>query len=344
MGSAYDDLGFSADWLVVDLMPKDPTQWTRELVQLCDPARPTTMVAGGPGRRRFEFMLLAGETKAEMNNVDTAWRLLAPHGWTADNADLQRHAVYTFRGCVARQWRQGRLMLAGDAAHLMPPFAGQGLCAGLRDSAALGWRLDQLLRGNADDSVLDSYGPERSAHVRRFIDFSIMLGGVICILDAEAAAGRDAFLLGPGKQQEDRYPGSSLPPSPQLRAGDAHAGELSPQGRVRQGERAGRLDEVAGRGFVLLGVDADPATALSAAQRQFLDRIGARVLRVVAGAGADSDAQAGAGALQDSDGVYRQWLGQLRQPAVLVRPDFYVFGAGTAPALVDALQDSLQGG
>lgn len=89
----------------------------------------------------------------------------------------------------------------------MPPFAGQGLCAGLRDCAALGWRLDQVLRGHAEASVLDSYGPERSAHVRRFIDFSIMLGAVICILDAEAAAGRDAFLLGPGKQQDDRYPG-----------------------------------------------------------------------------------------------------------------------------------------
>ena len=288
-------------------------------------------------------MLLAGETKAEMNNVNTAWRLLAPHGWTADNAGLQRHAAYTFRGCVASPWRQGRLMLAGDAAHLMPPFAGQGLCAGLRDSAALGWRLDQLLRGNADDSVLDGCGPERSAHVRGFIDFSIMLGGVICILDAEAAAGRDAFLLGPGKQQQDRYPGSSLPPSPQLRAGDAQAGELSPQGRVRQGERAGRFDEVAGRGFVLLGVDADPAAALSAAQRQFLDRIGARVLRLVAGAGADGDAQGDAGTLQDSAGVDRQWLAQLGTPAVLVWPDFYVFGAGAAPALVEALKASLCG-
>lgn len=287
-------------------------------------------------------MRLAGETKAEMNNIDSAWRLLAPHGWSADNAVLQRHAVCTFRGCVARHWRQGRLMLAGDAAHLMPPFAGEGLCAGLRDSAALGWRLDQLLRGSADDSVLDSYGLERSAHVRRFIDFSIMLGGVICIVDTEAAAGREAFLLGPGKQQQDRHPGSSLPPSSQLRAGDAQAGELSPQGRVRRGPRAGRFDDVAGRGFVLLGVDADPAPALSDAQRQFLGRIGARVLRVVADVGADTGAEGDAGALHDSDGEYRRWLAQLGTPAVLVRPDFYVFGAGTATALVDALQASLQ--
>ena len=144
-------------------------------------------------------------------------------------------------------------------------------------------------------------------------------------------------------EQEHRYPGSSLSPSPQLRAGDAPAGDLAPQGRVRRGALAGRFDDVAGRGFVLLEVGDDPAAALSAAQRQFLDRIGARVLGLVADFDAGAGRDCAASALHDSDGEYRQWLAQLGRPAVRVRPDFHGFGAGAAPALVDALQASLSG-
>lgn len=100
---------------------------------------------------------------------------------------------------------------------------------------------------------------------------------------------------------------------------------------------------MAGRGFVLLGVGDDPAAALSAAWRPFLDFIGARVLGQVADFDADAGRDCDASTLHDSDGEYRQWLAQLGAPAVLVRPDFYVFGAGAAPALVDALQASLSG-
>ncbi len=330
MGSTYEDLGFSADWLVVDLIPKDAALWNRELVQLCDPARPTTNVCGGPGRRRFEFMLLAGETKDEMNNVEAAWRLLDAHGWHAGNATLERHAVYTFRGCVASEWRKGRMLIAGDAAHLMPPFAGQGLCAGLRDTAALAWRLHLVLRGLANDAVFDSYQSERGGHVRRIIDFSIMLGGVICILDPQAAAGRDAFLLGPGKEEEDRFPDTGLATSSSMRPGDDQAGQLTPQGRVQFDGRSGLFDDVVGRGHILLGLDHDPAALLSPAQQAFLDRIGARSV----GIGPSMPCT-------DLDGVYRDWFTQSGVRCALVRPDYYLFGAAEAGELVDALRAAL---
>lgn len=327
MGASYDDLGFSADWLVVDVVPMNPADWSNELIQYCDPARPTTNVSGGPSRRRFEFMLLEGETKDAMNNAATAWQLLAPHGWTPSNATLERHAVYTFRGCVAAQWRNGRVMIAGDAAHLTPPFAGQGLCAGMRDVAALAWRLDLVLKQLAHPQVLNSYGLERMVHVRRFIDFAIDLGKVICELDPAAAAGRDAYLLGPGANAEDRFPPSTLPPSDCLRANDPFAGELSVQGRVRVGETAGRFDDVAGGGFALIAWQHDPRDNLTAAQHAWLERVGVKIVTI-------GDGQMAG----DVDGTYTAWFAQLGCRAVLVRPDFYLFGAGEAADLVRDLQ------
>jgi 2-polyprenyl-6-methoxyphenol hydroxylase-like FAD-dependent oxidoreductase/rhodanese-related sulfurtransferase len=328
MGVSYEDLGFSADWLVVDLKPKDLKDWTGDIVQVCDPARPTTMVPSGPGRRRLEFMLLPGETLDGMNNAASAWRLLAPHGWTPDTAVLERHAVYTFRGCIARQWRVGRMTLAGDAAHLTPPFAAQGLCAGIRDVAALSWRLHQVLQGQADLSLLDSYAEERSGHVRRFIDFAIELGRVICVLDPAQAAGRDAyFLSAQAAGEEDRYPDTRLPPSGMLRADDPHAGALALQSVVEVRGRVGRFDDLVGGGFVLLSLDADVAQQLDESQRRFLQALGARI--VVIGDRSET---------VDLDGAYLNWFNTLGCRTVLIRPDFYLYGAGDVATLVRSLQ------
>ncbi len=145
------DQGFFFDWLILDMLPHEeldigPAHW-----QLCDPARPTTIVPGGPGRRRWEYMVLPGESAEELASEASAWRLLQPWGVTPENATLERSAVYRFQARWAENWRNGRGMIAGDAAHLMPPFAGEGMCAGLRDSMALAWRLDLILSGTADD-------------------------------------------------------------------------------------------------------------------------------------------------------------------------------------------------
>jgi len=107
---------------------------------------------------------------------------------------MERHTVYRFQAHWAQRWRAGRVLIAGDAAHLMPPFAGQGMCAGLRDVYNLVWKLDLVLRGVATDHLLDSYGTERTPHVRHFIDVSIGLGKVICVPDEHEAAQRDTQL------------------------------------------------------------------------------------------------------------------------------------------------------
>jgi 3-(3-hydroxy-phenyl)propionate hydroxylase len=108
-------------------------------------------------------MVLPGEGPKQLTKSENAWKLPAPWGLTPENATLERDAVYRFQARWAKDWRQGRCMIAGDAAHLMPPFAGEGTCAGVRDALALGWRLNGILEGKLGDQVLDSCTTERDA-------------------------------------------------------------------------------------------------------------------------------------------------------------------------------------
>ncbi|MFD0684531.1 bifunctional 3-(3-hydroxy-phenyl)propionate/3-hydroxycinnamic acid hydroxylase MhpA [Actinomadura fibrosa] len=339
MDTTVTDLGFFHDWLIVDVVPGRPREWRPANLQICDPARPTTVVSGGPGRRRFEFMRLPGESAAELNRAETAWRLIAPWGLGPDNTVLERHTVYTFQARWADRWRDGRLLLAGDAAHLMPPFAGQGMCAGLRDAANLAWKLDLVLSGRADPDLLDSYTAERTAHVREAIETSIELGKVICVLDPDAAAERDrAMNAAGGGTVVDTLPDQPLTTGVLADRPADRAGMLCPQGRVRYGGREGGFDEVVGTGFAVLCA-AEPGTLLDDGRLAFCERLGAHVLRIVAPGEPGEPAEPGFGTVVDLDGVYRALLDG--HEAVVVRPDFYVFGAGGAAALVDGLRDRL---
>lgn len=329
IAARMEDIAFAADWLVVDLQPRDPARATNELVQICDPRRPTTMVAGGPGRRRFEFMMLEGERKEDFNNAAAAWQLLARWGWDPANAVLERHAVYTFRAAVADRWREGRLMIAGDAAHLTPPFAAQGLCAGLRDAAALAWRLDMVLRGRASEALLDSYALERRPHARALVEFAVELGAMICVLDPEAAAQRDQQMRSAGQRDDEKMPEPRLGASPLVRDEGEAAGRLGVQGRIRRFGRLGRFDDFFGPAFTLIGFGHDPADRLDAAQKAFLLEIGGRCVGIGAGC-----------SVQDVDGTYRRWFQALETDAVMMRPDHYVFGSGDAATLTRALMSA----
>ena len=163
------DKGFFFDWLIVDTIPLDDLSWSPQNWQLCDPARPTTVVSGGPGRRRWEFMRLPDESIDDLNTPERAWQLLRPWGRTPQNTRLERHCVYTFAARWADCWNRGRFAIAGDAAHLMPPFAGQGMCSGLRDAANLSWKLDRIVRGESAIPLLNTYTSERRTHIQHAI-------------------------------------------------------------------------------------------------------------------------------------------------------------------------------
>jgi hypothetical protein len=294
-------------------------------------------------------MRMPGETTAELNNEQTAWRLLAPWQLTPENCVLERHAIYTFQARWADVWRSGRLLLAGDSAHLMPPFAGQGMCSGIRDAANLSWKLDLVLRGLAGPGLLDTYGPERRAHVQHAIAMSVELGKVICVTDPEQAAGRDAFMI-----SQDADPARILPPLPPstITEGVLHrtaagepapgAGVLTPQGRIAYQGQTGLLDDVTGTGFVLACREG-PRTALDAA---FLDAIGTHVLHLrPTGTPADDAPVGDAPVAIDVDGTYLAYLGAAGAVAALIRPDHYLFGTAATladlPALISDLRRQL---
>jgi len=241
-----------------------------------------------------------------------------------------RQIVYTFEARVAQSWRVGRVFLAGDAAHTMPPYLGQGACSGIRDSVNLTWKLDLVLRGQAEDSLLDTYETERRPHTTVITQMAMGLGAMANMHDAEAAAQRDAA-----------FKAGFVPPPPELptiTGGVVHrqpdgavvlpAGTLVPQGRVTAGGRTGWFDDVVGRGFVLVATGA-VADTLTDEQRQFLDQLGCRTARI----GTD---------VLDEDGVHTAYLEQLGAVAYLTRPDFVLFGAAADSGELGALVDELR--
>ncbi len=171
LDTPVEDLGFFYDWLIVDIVPTVDRDWGDTSYQICSPVRPTTVVPGGLGRRRWEFMVMPGEDPATIGDPDNVWRLLEPWQVDASNAKIERSAVYTFQARWATNWYRGRVALAGDSAHQMPPFAGQGLCSGIRDAANLSWKLDLALSGRAPFSLLDTYTAERAEHIQYAIRF-----------------------------------------------------------------------------------------------------------------------------------------------------------------------------
>jgi 3-(3-hydroxy-phenyl)propionate hydroxylase len=193
-------------------------------------------------------MLLPGERDDDLDDPTTIDRLLS--AWiTPGDARVERSAVYTFHGLVATPWRRGRVLLAGDAAHQMPPFLGQGMCSGLRDATNLAWKLDRVIRAMAPMDLLDTYEAERAPHVQAITDAAVFFGRMICTTDADEAAQRDAAMLAARAQGA---PPPADDPVPPLAVGPliGHGGgglsvQVALEGR--------RSDDVIGPRFAVVG-------------------------------------------------------------------------------------------
>ncbi|GLV26415.1 bifunctional 3-(3-hydroxy-phenyl)propionate/3-hydroxycinnamic acid hydroxylase [Sphingobium sp. Cam5-1] len=316
---ALDDLDFEEPWLVVDAEVDGPVRFPdiwgvpeaadlqKLSVMMCDPKRPATIVPGRGNHRRWEFMLLPGEDDAVMMEPDNVAALVAPY-LTGVPHKIVRAATYRFHGLIAEQWRQGRVFLAGDAAHQTPPFFGQGMCHGLRDIANLAWKLELVLADRAPETLLDTYQTERDPHVRAVISAAVAAGRYICMLDPDLAATRDTQMREAAKGTEHGTAADLIPAIAQgiVADGTPGAGE-----RFIQPSMNGQLlDDITGSGWRLFTSKPIDAPA---------------EITVVPANGAIAD-----------------WLTAHNAKAVLVRPDHYVFGTGAPADLLTQLEAKLR--
>jgi 3-(3-hydroxy-phenyl)propionate hydroxylase len=313
VGIDWLSLGYDQDWLVVDIVQSPEADLPLVTMQVCDPSRLTTYVCVKDPNRRWEFQLLEGETREEMLRPEKIEELLRP--WLPpEHYEIRRSAVYQFHAATADRWREGRVFLAGDAAHQTPPFLGQGLNTGFRDAVNLGWKIPLVHAGVCDERLLDSYAAERDAHARDLVEWAVAVGQLMETLAAREAGLPDPY---PAADPSSGYgQGRTAPP---LRGGvlvdaqsggDLAVGSLLRQPTLRRpGDVECRLDELLGRSFSVVGRKQSDLR-LGAEAKAVLDRLGGRAvclegLEVMLG---------------EQDRLFDA------HPAAVLRPDRYVFG------------------
>lgn len=312
IGATMEDLKFEQRWLVVDVAcPAELEQW-EGVHQVCDPDRAATYMRIGDTRYRWEFRLLPGETAADFQSIGALQPLIGPWVQGIPNAQLQlmRVAEYTFRAQLADRWRDRSVFLLGDAAHLTPPFVGQGLCSGLRDAMNLSWKIAGVLAGDLPEPVLDTYERERKPHARalirlaRLIGVSMTRGGRGGDLLRKAIAPRLHWI----PALRNRLLDSETPPLRRSALVEGSGLRKSLNGRLCPNYVVTddlRYDDVTHAGFVLV-----TATPLTSDQRTLLADRGTEVLEVAPGS------------------LLGMWLADGNAAAALVRPDLTVQRAG----------------
>ena len=340
-GIELQDLGFDQAWLVVDVLvnAQGLAKLPQTSVQYCQPQRPCTYLIGPKNHRRWEISINQGEDPKVVATADATWKLLSR--WiTPEDGTLWRQASYRFHALVADQWRVGRVFVAGDAAHQQPPFLGQGMCQGIRDVANLSWKLGAVLRGEAQETLLDSYGLERKAHVTELTTRIKAIGQLVGERDIAKARARDAQLLAACGGVVKSVPRQNVQPA--LQAGllsvQAHAahGTIFPQPWILQGNARVRLDVITGAGWRLVqwhdaASDAGAAGAADAlsGSSNATRRLQLRTVRIATAPQAESAANE----LCEADAVLSHWFTHHRCVAALVRPDHYVYAV--APTAAD---------
>ena len=249
IGAPFRALGPDHPYLVIDAMPLRPDFELPEpthSLNVCDPARPHYVSPGSDSVPiRLEFMVMPGDDPAELVSAQGISRLTARYIEDGD-VRFDRAAVYVFHSLLVDDWRIGRVLLAGDAAHVQPPFMGQGLCSGFRDASNLAWKLAMVCRGDAGEELLDSYQAERRPHARDWISEANRIGAIVMTTDAAEAAARDERIRG-GNFRDLRPITPTLGPGLHGGAGPP-AGTLAPQPFLADGRR---LDELVGSRFLV---------------------------------------------------------------------------------------------
>ncbi|MEV5837328.1 bifunctional 3-(3-hydroxy-phenyl)propionate/3-hydroxycinnamic acid hydroxylase [Nocardia sp. NPDC052112] len=371
LGIDMSGTSFPERWLVVDLKAKDGVDAFRHLPYfnfICDPAMPVVSCPQPDGHHRFEFMLTESQTKAEMEDPDNVRRHIARYVDPGE-VEVLRKLVYTFNAVVADRWRDGRILIAGDAAHMTPQFVGQGMNSGVRDADNLSWKLTAILEQGADLRILDSYESERRPHAKAMIDFSVLNKNIVSFDNKLVAAARDialtAALRTPGLGGWIRA--AKMKPAPRFRRGAylglsrrglrGVEGTIAPQPDIRTYDgRHRRFDDVLGLGFAVVGNGVDPRAVLGADDLARLRAWSARFVTVYP-LGGRPQGEPGDGRttgddyadIEDHTGTLTRWFAKASVGTgglVLLRPDKFVFGtaaAGRSESLIAALFQQLSG-
>ncbi|HSV40695.1 MAG TPA: bifunctional 3-(3-hydroxy-phenyl)propionate/3-hydroxycinnamic acid hydroxylase [Nocardioidaceae bacterium] len=335
----FDGATYGQPWLVVDAKLEEPLTDVTCFEFIGKPDRPAVTLPLPGTHHRWEFMVLPGEDHAEVATLENARRLVSP--WVdPDRITILRHIVYTFHARTAARWRSGRVLLAGDAAHLMPPFAGQGLSSGLRDAHNLAWKLAAVLARTADPSVLDTYEQERRPHVTRMTRLTRFSGALVQTRSPRVAKVRDALLKGASRSAyftEGRFkPDLRYPSGAFVASRHRGAGHCFPQPTVRTPDgRLGPLDDVLGSGWAVVGRELDPQAHLGAASRALWSSLGTQYVTLSRPGHRPTRSEPGTIDVEDLDGHALDFVNHHGGDFAVVRPDRIVF------ALPD--QDDLDG-
>jgi 3-(3-hydroxy-phenyl)propionate hydroxylase len=317
LGVGYTGRTYGERWVIIDTKVLKEWDAHDRLRFHCNPERPTVDCPTPLGHHRWEYPVRTDEDEQELVRDDKVWKVLNDQGITDENVEILRAVIYSHHVRVADRWRVGRVFLAGDAAHAMPPWIGQGMSAGVRDAANLCWKLAAVINGQAPDSLLDSYQAERKPHVTEVTRRACVSGRVITERNRVIAAVRNHVL-----RAVTRLPGVTAGllkltwiPDARYREGFFAAGHRAAGWQIPQpwvtdvaGETA-RLDDVLDRQWAILHSGAPPAGAHAWTE------LGVRAIRI-------------------NEPALNRWLQRKKAFAVVVRPDGFIYAAAESGQLL----------
>ncbi|MBF1894407.1 bifunctional 3-(3-hydroxy-phenyl)propionate/3-hydroxycinnamic acid hydroxylase [Klebsiella oxytoca] len=323
-------------WIVIDIA-NDPLA-TPHVYLCCDPVRPYVSAALPHGVRRFEFMVMPGETEAQLSEPHKMRQLLSKVLPDPDNVELIRQRVYTHNARIAERFRVDRVLLAGDAAHIMPVWQGQGYNSGMRDAFNLAWKLALVVNGKAGEALLDSYQQERRDHAKAMIDLSVTAGNVLAPPKRWHGAVRDgiSWLLNYLPPVKRYFLEMRFKPMPQYRDGALLAegeGKTSPVGKMfiqpkvtLETGQVTLLDEVIGARFAIIAWGCNPRWGLTDEQIARWRAVGVQFIQVVPEVQihCDQDNVPGVIRVGDTQNRLKNWFAQHDAAIAVVRPDRFV--------------------
>ena len=339
-------------WIVIDI-ENDPLA-TPHIYLCCDPVRPYVSAALPHGIRRFEFMVMPGETQEELSKPENINKLLAKVLPNTQNIEVIRQRVYTHNARIADKFRVDRILLAGDAAHIMPVWQGQGYNSGMRDAFNLGWKMALVVKGKAGPELLDSYQIERKDHAKAMIDLSVMAGHVLAPPKKWQGFVRDgiAYALNYIKPIKQYLLEMRFKPMPQYHDGvliqnklkNSPVGKMFIQPKVElvSGEQV-LLDEIIGNDFAILAWGVDPQWGLSETSLQQWKKLGVKFIQVLPAVQLQNENRKqydGVICVGDIGTDIRTWFGRTNDSMVILRPDRFV-AALAIPQSVDQISQAL---